>query len=74
VKNIEQNPSFFGNSGFFVPHEVYKNYVSAAESVKTLAGVSDFSISNDGKDTSTFRMVTAMGRQETHPRIELLQN
>ena len=34
VKNLAQDPSFFGDSGFFAPYESYHNYLNAAPNVQ----------------------------------------
>src|ERR1700742_885397 len=34
VKNLHQDPSFFGSSGFFVPYETYIKYTEAAQKIK----------------------------------------
>src|SRR5215467_6467987 len=34
VKDLVQDPSFFGDSGFFVPYETYQKYTEASQALK----------------------------------------
>jgi hypothetical protein len=40
VKNIIRDPSFFGDSGLFVPYQTYKDYTAAAETIEDSKNVS----------------------------------
>jgi hypothetical protein len=42
MKNVMQDPSFFGDSGFFVPYQTYKDYTAAAETIEDSKNVSHF--------------------------------
>ena len=72
VKTLVQDPSFFGDFGFFTPYKVYQDYTRASQLIKPLAKVNFTKKPNVSLTCCCYRTKCAVEKREQSVRATLL--